>query len=183
MSKPWLGGSVDDLGFRTMVNALVDQIEDEGLRTKAIRAYALKFIEAVVPATPVDKGRARGGWTAAQTRIPQVSTLRTGPNAEQGRQESRYTEKGLNTPGAKIHAEIFNGVPYITFLELGSSRQAPSGFVRIALRELLTEMTDGEKRRVEAAIPAANEKARRVSGVRQGGPTRSTSGHINLRRR
>jgi len=136
----------------------------------------------------------RGGWTAAGGRLKGVSAIQIGGSdhgaAEDGRKVSSYKEKGFAAVAAKnalnpseASIEIFNGVPYVVFLELGSSQQAPAGFVRISLRELMAVMTAGEARRVEAAMRLANIKARAVISLKQGAPARNVQGRYNLSRR
>lgn len=138
---------------------------DTEQQKKWIRAMALEFIKEVIPRTPVDTGRARAGWTLE----------RRGPDNSYFRVNTRLFG------GAE--GQIFNGVPYISYLELGSSQQAPGGFVRQTLREISGNLVEESERRTEAALRAANIKARRKIGLRQGIGRRPSSGRYNLRAR
>lgn len=175
-------GDVDIRGWDAFVEQATAEMDTEQ-EAKFVRAMALTFIGAVIPRTPVDTGRARGGWTAMRGSVTatQGAYGQLGPGAVQGRRESSFTFK--SGPRTGTYAEIFNGVPYITYLELGSSQQAPSGFVRLTLRELSGEMAREGERRTEAALRLANIKSRAQIGLRQGLGRAPGSGRANLGRR
>ncbi len=85
----------------------------------------------VVRATPVDTGLARSNWVAA-LNSPDLSD-----RAIRSRSATISEIKSV-TAGVKMDGEIHiaNGgdkVPYLKFLNDGSSRQAPAGFVGFAL--------------------------------------------------
>jgi len=157
-------GEVDTRGWEAFTEEATREMDDKQ-QSKFVRAMALKFIGEVVPRTPVDTGRARSGWTMD----------RRGPDG------SFYKERRRFLGG--VEGQIFNGVPYISYLELGSSQQAPSGFVRLTLRELSGEMAKEGERRTEAALRLANAKARAKIGLRQGLGPRDPDGRANLLRR
>lgn len=170
-----IGGYVDTTGFDVFTEEMVGQMEGPE-RTKALRELAFSFVSRVVPRTPVDTGRARAGWTA----VPRTSQLASGPGAAEGRQMSDYIERGKNTKNFSI--QIWNGVPYIAYLELGSSQQAPQGFIRFTLREMMAKArAEILEPRLEAMLRAANIKARAAINLRQGLGPRKHGGRANWR--
>ena len=161
---------VDTRGFQTFTQEAVKGLDADD-QLKILRGIALKFISEVVPRTPVDTGQARGGWTAMKGSSRSVRIGGEPGGASRGRKQGRYKEsKGRGEAGL----EIFNGVPHIVYLELGSSQQAPGGFVRQVIREMQAkgEVTREFKRELEKQLRLANIKARALSGLRQGGAAR-----------
>ena len=97
---------------------------------KITRTATLELFSGIVRATPVDKGRARGAWTTS------VGAPASSPDREDkikvrkpgGAAEAEVFEK---TPeGAGQVTYLSNDLPYILYLEEGSSKQAPAGMVR-----------------------------------------------------
>lgn len=125
--------------------------EEQG---KALRRVALDFTKRVAARTPVDTGRARGGWLPYADHVGEPTEPR-GPGTAQGKLEGSFRE---DLRGRDMYIEITNGVPYIVFLEYGHSKQAPAGMVRVSLRELSAQKIDDE---FEAAVERANRKAER----------------------
>lgn len=97
----------------------------------ALKRVVFEFLRRAIQRTPVDTGRAQAGWLpyAEANGLP-IGV--TGPGVAQGRSEGSYRQQ----MGAQGFIEIVNGVPYILFLEYGSSGQAANGMVRITMREL-----------------------------------------------
>lgn len=92
------------------------------------RKVALEALGRVVRKTPVDTGRARSGW---QTTVGQE------PDSEVGLPDpvaSGAAVLGNLQPFETVY--LSNNVPYIGFLENGSSQQAPNGMVAVTLQEL-----------------------------------------------
>ncbi len=106
---------------------------------KITRLATLELFRGVILATPVDKGRARGGWTTSVS-APAASPERLDPSG--GSAVSEVVEK---TPeGAGQVTYLSNDLPYIMALEEGSSKQAPEGMVKRNM--------DRVQRMVDAAI-------------------------------
>ena len=92
---------------------------------------------------PVSTGRARSGWYTAMSglqpgmagRYNWSSRIKVNePGAiEKGKKEGKFKDstKGFGNK----YVELINGVDYMIFLEYGSSMQAPSGVVRIAIQK------------------------------------------------
>lgn len=96
-------------------------------------ATLFKLNSLVVNRTPVDTGRARGGWVAS------VGS----PSQSKGR-ASKSGSSAINRANAQAEKAVkekdiyylVNNVQYIAILEYGSSAQAPSGMVRISMQEI-----------------------------------------------
>lgn len=88
-------------------------------------------LSTVIPATPVDTGRARGNWQVS-VDSPITSPIerldRTGQAAIKDGIQRANTYRGN---GQVIY--ITNNVPYIGALNDGSSSQAPANFVELAV--------------------------------------------------
>lgn len=86
--------------------------------------------------TPVDTGRARGGWIVAIDTIPYYEPIAVDKGG--GATISAADQAIFQAPGHILY--IVNNVPYIRYLEYGpeigahGSPQAPGGMVRPALR-------------------------------------------------
>ena len=99
---------------------------------QAVIEMAGTILQTIVQATPVDTGRARGGWQAAVGAAPRGDTGlldRSGATAVAGGRARLATRR--------LGQDIFiaNNVEYIGFLNQGSSAQAPANFVRQAIIE------------------------------------------------
>ncbi|MBU0651176.1 HK97 gp10 family phage protein [bacterium] len=105
---------------------------------KVLRKISFDLFKKIVMRTPVDTGRARASWKVSK------DTANIGFTAKEGREYS--LQDALNNfkfleniyPYSVIY--ITNNLPYIEKLEFGSSKQAPSGMVRVSLAELELEL-------------------------------------------
>jgi hypothetical protein len=113
-------------------------------RVRVVIASLTKFVESIVKAvvsnitnnlvqtTPVDTGWARSNWIA-KVRGPLSSPVGSKTSVSSAFQQQALltivTSYKLRT--GPVH--ITNNVPHIVFLNEGSSRQAPRGFVQAAI--------------------------------------------------
>ena len=146
------------------------------VQPKALRAMALEFVSRAVKLTPVDTGRARGGWisfmekeTPLPTSVLVRDTSRVGGSSEKvtGAQISKGRSEGGHTTdlkGKDQYVEVLNGVPYIVQLEHGSSDQNPTGMVRVAFREMQGKADDIFLKELEKANRKATAKSRGIRG-------------------
>lgn len=109
-------------------------------------AFLFEINRLVIKRTPVDTGRARGGWVAsANSPSPVIGD----PDKSGERSISRANAAAMMAIGGMYY--LVNNVKYITILEFGGypatgkeggktqggfSRQAPKGMVRISIEEL-----------------------------------------------
>jgi len=99
----------------------------------AVRQAARDFIRSVVPATPVDTGKARGNWRATLAVAPPVDEIdRLSPD---GSESIRLAVNRINRFKAGKQLHIFNNVSYLVYLNNGWSQQAPAGFIERALMD------------------------------------------------
>lgn len=115
----------------------------EGNVERAVKDCAGAVLRSVVENTPVDTGMARSNWTPELDRafeglFPARVPGKAGSTAEEN--AAATIEAGTPTIEAfdiaanrEIH--ITNNAPHIEPLNDGHSRQAPAGFVRIAVME------------------------------------------------
>lgn len=100
--------------------------------SKGLRETALVVDRAVVLATPVDIGRARGNWiVGVNTR--KESAVRTTDRGGGATIAAGESEIGKAEAGDTIH--ITNNLPYIVPLNNGSSIQASAGFAQRAIQQ------------------------------------------------
>ena len=101
------------------------------------KKVAFQVLTGVVLKTPVDTGRARGGW---QLDVGAVS----GAPERLDKDGSAIFADAARKLGALRFGErvaISNNVTYIIYLENGSSDQAPQGMVAITLDEVRSQFT------------------------------------------
>ncbi len=116
--------------FAERIRALAEGVQREAARVLAGTANVAG--RNVVRATPVDTGLARSNWVAALGGSPDLSD-RPIRSRSATISEIKSITAGVR-PDGEIH--IANGgekVPYLRFLNLGSSAQAPAGFIAFAL--------------------------------------------------
>lgn len=114
--------------FSKRIHSIADQLPR---RTSATASEAaLRILSVVIPATPVDTGRARGNW---QTSIGSPIYKETSRLDQSGVAELGVARTLLATKPVGATIYITNNVPYIGRLNEGYSAQAPSGFVERAI--------------------------------------------------
>lgn len=95
------------------------------------RKATFDLFKAVVMRSPVDTGRFRGNWFLS-AGIANAST--SGAPDKSGGSAISAASQALTTPlGGTVY--FTNSLPYAVRLEYGYSKQAPSGMVRITVRE------------------------------------------------
>lgn len=122
------------------------QVAAEADRT--VRMAALAADQAVVLATPVDKGRARSNWlveldaparTTIEPYAPGEAGSTGGANATAALAQGQATI-ALYNGDRNTAIAISNNLPYIEPLNNGSSRQAPAGFVQKAVQAAVKQV-------------------------------------------
>lgn len=114
--------------FANRIHSIADKLP---ARTSATASEAaLRILTVLVPATPVDTGRARGNWQTSIGSPIYKETTRLDPAgvAEISKAKSLLATKPI---GATVY--ITNNLDYIESLNDGSSAQAPAGFVQRAI--------------------------------------------------
>lgn len=107
--------------------------------SRAIGMLSTNVTAELIERTPVDTGWARANWVPAIGGRPRFPT---DPGTREGRQsgalgaasrQQTATAALLTYTLSRGKVFISNGVPYLIFLNEGSSAQAPSGFVQDAI--------------------------------------------------
>ena len=110
-----------------------------------VQQVALDVDKGVVLQTPVDTGRARGGWNVG---INNVNLSDTGED-KSGAKTIAENESTITRADHSDAIFISNNVDYIEELEKGSSDQAPQGMVAKTLRrfpQIVRKATNEAKR-------------------------------------
>lgn len=94
-----------------------------------IRLVALEALQNVVPATPVDTGRARSNWFVNVDTPINETTDETKYNPHLLSEASK-----LLSPTSSNVIWLTNNLPYIVRLNEGWSGQAPAGFVESSVK-------------------------------------------------
>ena len=114
----------------------------EGEAEKAVRRIQLRAFQAITSATPVATGYARSGWTPTTEGTPDRSrdpapTDNAAARAAAGRRFAENTARANRIAASYVltngRVYLTNGVPYVVFLNEGSSSQAPARFVERAI--------------------------------------------------
>ncbi len=125
----------------TKVKDIIDGLNN--IATQVIRKLALDIVANLVKAaaeggTPVDTGWARSNWLiniGSPITSPSGDVGQPSPSAQSAGQASMLVYSVLQGP-----VWISNNVPYIVFLNEGSSKQAPAGFVQRSIARALTSL-------------------------------------------
>lgn len=115
--------------FARRIRAIGRRVE-ENADAGAVQT-ALAVDQAVVVATPVDTGRARGNW---QAQIGSPVREETNTTDKGGQATIDRNEGIIRSRRGTSEIYISNNVPYIGRLNEGSSSQAPENFVQIAVQ-------------------------------------------------
>ena len=117
--------------FNATVQRFADSVPEKIIPLH--KKIGLEALRRVVLKTPVDTGRARGNWQVS-IGDPALTMLeaadRTGSDT--------IAIGTAQLENLKAYETIFltNNVPYIIYLEEGSSKQAPAGMVKMTVDEL-----------------------------------------------
>jgi len=110
-----------------------------------IQKLAFDAFAGLLGRTPVDTGRARASWRVGINRVnASVAPERKRSSREVGQGPATKTEIADQLKAAQVkfgqNVHITNNLPYIEFLEKGSSRQAPAGMLEITFFELTLKL-------------------------------------------
>jgi hypothetical protein len=116
-------------------NALLEMAKYvDGEAEKVIRKACIDLYRRIVERTPVDTGRAKASWM-----IDVVDTSQTAGEGEYSASEIKgIIQSHISDFKFEIGdgvVIIYNNLEYISYLENGTSQQAPSGMVAVSLAE------------------------------------------------
>lgn len=120
------------------VNAFNRAIDESGIMMTdmAVAFHKQIFLDlarGVITGTPVDTGRARGNWQSSVGSAINNTIDRSDPSGQLSTREAEAASSRI-TLGSVAYLQ--NNLEYITYLEDGSSQQAPSGMVALNLERL-----------------------------------------------
>jgi len=118
--------------FNRVVKSFGDRVPKEKVLVY-LKKMSLEALKRIVEKTPVDTGRARGGWQVS-FKTPAFSEGGTDASGAGTINTGSSQILGLKDPVAVF---ISNNVEYIIYLEDGTSTQAPEGMVALTIEELL----------------------------------------------
>lgn len=124
--------------FGQKMRKTAEQVQENANRT--VRRVALAVDATVVMSTPVDTGRARSNWQVEVAGMPDsaIPAYSEGKGGSTAGENTRAALEQANVAVAAYAGEgsihITNNLPYIGRLNDGSSAQAPSGFVQLAVQ-------------------------------------------------
>ncbi len=127
--------------FAAQLQAFGDFVQEEA--DQVFRIVATEVGQSVINLTPVDTGRALSNWNAG-INSPD-DTYRDTEDPMDSQTSSRLAGE-FSTLKFGDTAYITNATPHIPFLEYGSSKQAPNGFVRITLARFNNIVQDAVRR-------------------------------------
>ena len=98
---------------------------------KLVKETAAVIDQTVVLSTPVDTGRARANWRVGLNRAVETATENTDRSGS-----ATISENEAQIQRRSLDEDIYisNNVDYIGELNMGSSAQAPEGFIESAVR-------------------------------------------------
>lgn len=127
---------------------MVDQVvrvigQLEKFTERLIVKITLDITANLIENTPVDTGWARANWvpTIGRPDVQNLSNIEPTAQLAAGQATKQQVSLGGVASSYKLRAGaifISNNVPYITFLNQGTSKQQPSGFVQRAISKALT---------------------------------------------
>lgn len=135
--------------FSQNIRKRSSQIENAGSRI--VRATSKRALKALINATPVDKGVARSNWRVGIGASTSAVIDAYSPGKKLGIGERANANaaiaagfaridgvRGVSGRGGGLKTAIYisNSVPYIEKLNAGFSKQAPAGFIEVALSEV-----------------------------------------------
>lgn len=114
--------------FAAQLQAFGDMVQEDA--DQVFRIVATEVGASVIDGTPIDTGRALSNWNAGINTPDDVYRETEDPLDQ--RTTARLTAEFQALKFGDT-AFVTNATPHIPFLEYGSSRQSPNGFVRVTL--------------------------------------------------
>jgi hypothetical protein len=100
---------------------------------KALQATAVETIGRLIDRTPVDTGAAKYHWFVRAQPDEKFDKSRTDPSGQLPKQRAK---RDIRLFRIGMMVWLVDSAPYFTYLERGSSKQAPAGVVAITLAEV-----------------------------------------------
>lgn len=113
------------------------------------KAALVALVEATL-ATPADTGRARANWQIGRVR-PVTRPIKTYVAGAKGSTASQNSQRAIQVGTERLSKRVSgvgrdiyltNNVPYIEYLNKGSSVQAPAKFVEAAIKRAISSIRE-----------------------------------------
>lgn len=111
-----------------------------------VQKIGMQVLRGVVMRTPVDTGRARSNWHVSLGSPVVIERDPYAPGEKLGIGEGANAQATITIGAATIEQApaigviyLTNGLPYITRLEHGWSKQSPAGMVRLTLDQVAAQ--------------------------------------------
>lgn len=117
--------------FRRTVGSWANKVKTSGQTVAKWMAFRLHA--RIKELTPVDTGRARASWNLVSGEVAHLTVAEVPVKGEKVPDPGTPFVRNANA------YTISNNLPYIKFLEEGSSKQAPAGMVKVAIAEVRAE--------------------------------------------
>lgn len=108
-----------------------------------IRKISFEAFKRIILRTPVDTGRARANWGV---KVGSPVTYQIESEDKSGSATLSAASDGTLSWDCEGSIFLTNNLPYIGQLEYGSSKQAPSGMVRITMEEMTAWISQNAKK-------------------------------------
>lgn len=108
-------------------------------RQHMVNQLAADVLDHTAQENPVDSGRSRAGWLAAAEQLPGSQVSGAGATGE--------GTLRLNHDQTTTSVSAINQVPYVTYLEYGTSKMAPFAMLRRTLSRIRGQL--GNRFRIE----------------------------------
>jgi hypothetical protein len=124
--------------FEVSLDEFADQIGVDV--ATVVKKLSFDIFADVVAVTPVDTGRAMNNWVISVGSPSRHVTSEGGAKSGVAASKASEAAGALATVSPFDTVWISNNLPYIGFLEEGSSDQAPSGWVERAIQNNLRQL-------------------------------------------
>lgn len=114
-----------------------------GYAEEMVRGTLFSLASRIIKESPVDTGRFRGNWQSSLNTPKQGKLQRLDRSGSGAINDMSKIVLGLNM-GQTFY--LTNNLPYARRLEYGYSKQAPSGFLRINVMRVQSELEKARKR-------------------------------------
>jgi hypothetical protein len=146
----------DIISFKADLNRFAESIDKKV--EAVIRQIVIELFNAITLHNPVDTGYSRSNWRVSVNEPDETVSV---PPSDKARADTKNRTGWIEAPSLDLSilsnlqstdsVFVTNSVDYVQYLEEGSSKQAPSGFLRISVAQIEAQVDDIAQRSKEAA--------------------------------
>tara|TARA_R110000803_G_scaffold37766_3_gene81488 strand:- start:456 stop:851 length:396 start_codon:yes stop_codon:yes gene_type:complete len=116
----------------------------KGYAEEMVRGTLFNLSALIIKKSPVDTGRFRGNWQAS-INVPKGNKLERQDKSKDGNDTAFLVRDVVDSLNMGQTFYLTNNLPYSRRLEYGYSKQAPSGFLRINVMRVQSELAKARK--------------------------------------